>query len=108
MGMAPIVAAAACSSCHAFVAERRGALAAVQMKEKAQKDVLELDGIVLESLPNANFRVQLQDSDQVLLAHISGKIRKNYIKILVGDLVTCEISPYDLTKGRITFRHKNK
>ena len=67
--MAPIVAAPACSSCHAFVAERRGALAAVQMKEKAQKDVLELDGIVLESLPNANFRVQLQDSDQVRCLH---------------------------------------
>merc|ERR1719440_2126675 len=80
----------------------------LEAKEKAQKDVLELDGTVLESLPNANFRVQLQDSDQVILAHISGKIRKNFIKILVGDLVTCEISPYDLTKGRITFRHKNK
>ena len=76
-------------------------------KEKAAKDVLELDGTVLESLPNAMFRVQLVDSDAVILAHISGKIRKNYIKILVGDRVTCDISPYDLTKGRITFRHKN-
>ena len=61
---------------------------------------------VLESLPNANFRVQLDESEQVILAHISGKIRKNYIKILVGDRVTCEISPYDLTKGRITFRKR--
>ena len=76
-------------------------------KEKVAKDVLELDGTVLESLPNAMFRVQLMDSEQVILAHISGKIRKNYIKILVGDRVTCDISPYDLTKGRITFRHKN-
>ena len=70
---------------------------------KAKKDVLELEGVVLESLPNANFRVQLDDTEQVILAHVSGKIRKNYIKILVGDKVTCEISPYDLTKGRITF-----
>ena len=74
------------------------------MKEK--KDVLELEGVVLESLPNANFRVQLDDTEQVILAHVSGKIRKNYIKILVGDHVTCEISPYDLTKGRITFRRR--
>ena len=73
---------------------------------KAKKDVLELEGGVLESLPNANFRVQLDDTEQVILAHVSGKIRKNYIKILVGDKVTCEISPYDLTKGRITFRKR--
>jgi translation initiation factor IF-1 len=71
-----------------------------------KEDVLELDGVVLESLPNANFRVQLDDTDQVILAHVSGKIRKNFIKILVGDKVTCEISPYDLTKGRITFRRR--
>ena len=73
---------------------------------KVKKDVLELEGVVLESLPNANFRVQLDDTEQVILAHVSGKIRKNYIKILVGDKVTCEISPYDLTKGRITFRKR--
>ena len=73
---------------------------------KAKKDVLELEGVVLESLPNANFRVQLDDTEQVILSHVSGKIRKNYIKILVGDKVTCEISPYDLTKGRITFRKR--
>ena len=68
--------------------------------------VLEIEGTVLESLPNANFKVQLDESEQVILAHISGKIRKNFIKILVGDRVTCEISPYDLTKGRITFRKR--
>ena len=111
--------------------------------------MLELEGVVLESLPNANFRVQLDDTEQVhaeysaplhqpivpkslclstkqhpeghikligvlriplflqvILAHVSGKIRKNFIKILVGDHVTCEISPYDLTKGRITFRRR--
>lgn len=67
------------------------------MKEK--KDVLELEGVVLEALKGANFRVQLDDSEQVILAHVSGKIRKNFIKILVGDHVTCELSPYDLTKG---------
>ena len=82
----------------------RSAAAAVQMK--ANKDMLELEGVVLEALPNANFRVQLDDTEQVILAHVSGKIRKNYIKILVGDHVTCEISPYDLTKGRITFRRR--
>ena len=73
---------------------------------KSKKDVLEIEGTVLESLPNANFKVQLDETEQVILAHISGKIRKNYIKILVGDRVTCEISPYDLTKGRITFRKR--
>ena len=82
----------------------RSVSAAIAMK--AKKDVLELEGVVLESLPNANFRVQLDDTEQVILAHVSGKIRKNYIKILVGDKVTCEISPYDLTKGRITFRKR--
>ena len=73
---------------------------------KSKKDVLEIEGTVLESLPNANFKVQLDESEQVILAHISGKIRKNFIKILVGDRGTCEISPYDLTKGRITFRKR--
>jgi len=82
----------------------RSALHATAMKEN--KDMLELEGVVLEALPNANFRVQLDETEQVILAHVSGKIRKNYIKILVGDHVTCEISPYDLTKGRITFRRR--
>lgn len=61
---------------------------------------IEIDGVVTESLPNANFRVQLEN-DVVVLAHISGKIRKNFIRILVGDKVRCELSPYDLSKGRI-------
>jgi len=82
----------------------RSALCAVAMK--TNKDMLELEGVVLEALPNANFRVQLDETEQVILAHVSGKIRKNYIKILVGDHVTCEISPYDLSKGRITFRRR--
>lgn len=67
---------------------------------------IELDGVVQESLPNATFRVKLVDNDALLLAHISGKIRKNYIRILVGDTVRVEISPYDLSKGRIVFRYK--
>merc|ERR1719203_126632 len=78
----------------------------LQMLAKTKKDVLELEGVVLEALPNAMFRVKLDDTEQVILAHVSGKIRKNFIKILVGDHVTCEISPYDLSKGRITFRRR--
>ena len=71
----------------------------------AREDVLELEGIVREVLPNANFIVELQNG-HVIDAHISGKLRMNYIRILVGDKVTVEMSPYDLTKGRITWRTK--
>lgn len=68
-------------------------------------DIIKLDGTVLETLPNASFRVEL-DNSHVVLAHISGKMRMHYIRILPGDKVTVELSPYDLTRGRITFRHK--
>ncbi|MEG0452864.1 MAG: translation initiation factor IF-1 [Coprobacillus sp.] len=68
-------------------------------------DVIEVAATVLETLPNAMFRVELENG-AVILAHVSGKIRMNYIRILPGDKVTVEISPYDLTRGRITFRHK--
>ncbi len=71
----------------------------------AKQDVIEIDGIVEETLPNANFKVKLANG-HVILAHVSGKIRMHYIRILPGDRVTVEISPYDLTRGRITFRHK--
>jgi translation initiation factor IF-1 len=71
----------------------------------AKDDVLEVEGIVVETLPNANFKVELENGHQVL-AHISGKLRMNYIKILPGDKVTMEMSPYDLTRGRITWRSK--
>ena len=71
----------------------------------AKDDVLEVEGKVIETLPNANFKVQLENGHQVL-AHISGKLRMNYIKILPGDKVTMEMSPYDLTRGRITWRSK--
>ena len=66
------------------------------------KDVIELEGTILESMPNAMFRVKLEN-DHEILAHISGKIRKNFIKILPGDKVKVEMTPYDLTRGRITF-----
>ena len=71
----------------------------------AKQDVIEIDGIVEETLPNTMFKVKLTNG-HVILAHVSGKIRMHYIRILPGDRVTVEISPYDLTRGRITFRHK--
>lgn len=71
----------------------------------AKDDVLEVEGTVVETLPNANFKVELENGHQVL-AHISGKLRMNYIKILPGDKVTMEMSPYDLSRGRITWRSK--
>ena len=71
----------------------------------SKDDVIELEGTVLESLPNAMFKVELPNG-HVILAHISGKLRMNYIRILPGDKVTIEMSPYDLTKGRITWRSK--
>ena len=69
------------------------------------KDVIELEGLVVENLPNAMFKVELENG-HIILAHVSGKIRMNYIRILPGDKVTVEMSPYDLTKGRITYRFK--
>ena len=71
----------------------------------AGKDSIELQGTVIEVLPNTVFRVKLEN-DHIITAHISGKMRKNYIRILNGDNVTVELSPYDLSKGRITFRTK--
>lgn len=71
----------------------------------SKEDVIEIEGTVLESLPNAQFKIELPNG-HVILAHISGKLRMNFIKILPGDKVTVEMSPYDLTKGRITWRSK--
>ncbi|CAM2857557.1 translation initiation factor IF-1 [Dellaglioa sp. BT-FLS60] len=71
----------------------------------AKEEVIEIEGTVRETLPNATFRVVLEN-DHEILAHVSGKIRKNYIRILPGDKVTVEMSPYDLSKGRITYRFK--
>ena len=69
------------------------------------KDVIEIEGKILESMPNAMFRVELENGHEIL-DNISGKIRKNFIRILPGDKVKVEMTPYDLTKGRITFRLK--
>ena len=71
----------------------------------AKEGVIEVEGKVIEPLPNAMFRVELENGHQVL-AHISGKMRMHYIRILPGDKVTVELSPYDLTRGRITYRKK--
>lgn len=71
----------------------------------AKQDVIELEGTVLDTLPNAMFKVELENGHEIL-AHVSGKIRMNYIRILPGDKVTVEMSPYDLTRGRITYRYK--
>ena len=72
----------------------------------SKSDVIEMEGKVIEALPNAMFQVELPNGHQ-LLAHISGKMRMNFIRIYPGDKVTIEISPYDLTRGRITWRSKN-
>ena len=71
----------------------------------SKKDVIELEGTILDALPNAMFKVKLE-TDHEIIAHISGKLRMNFIRILPGDKVTVELSPYDLTKGRITWRKK--
>ncbi|MEM7400932.1 MAG: translation initiation factor IF-1 [Pseudomonadota bacterium] len=71
----------------------------------AKEDQIEMEGTVMETLPNTMFRVELENG-HVITAHISGRMRKHYIKILTGDKVTVEMTPYDLTKGRITFRGK--
>ena len=71
----------------------------------SKEDVIEVEGIIQEALPNAMFNVKLSNG-HVILAHVSGKLRMNYIRILPGDRVTIEMSPYDLTKGRITWRAK--
>lgn len=73
---------------------------------KKAKETIEVDGTITEALPNTMFRVRLDNGHEVL-AHISGKMRMYYIRILLGDRVTVELSPYDLTRGRITFRHRN-
>jgi translation initiation factor IF-1 len=73
------------------------------------KEVIEVEGRIVESLSNATFKVELigeQYKGHTIFAHVSGKVRMNYIRILPGDIVTIEMTPYDLTKGRITYRHK--
>ena len=72
----------------------------------SKEDLVPAEGTIIDKQPNAFFKVQLNDSDHVVLAQISGKMRKNRIRILVGDRVSVEMSPYDLTRGRITYRYK--
>jgi translation initiation factor IF-1 len=89
-----------------IVAESRAASAAPYAKGTMSKDdVIEMEGTILETLPNTMFRVKLENG-HVVTAHISGRMRKNYIRILTGDKVKVEMTPYDLTKGRITYRMK--
>ena len=71
----------------------------------SKEDHIEMNGVVVETLPNTTFRVKLENG-HVVVAHISGRMRKHYIRILTGDKVTVQLTPYDLTKGRITFRDK--
>ncbi len=77
-------------------------------KQRHEDDerAIEMEGTVVEKLPNARFKVKLDDTEHELLAHVSGKMRMHYIRILPGDRVKLELSPYDLTKGRIVYRYK--
>ena len=75
------------------------------MADKEKEEKLEVEGVVVEALPNTQFMVEL-DNGHVVLAHVSGKMRMHFIKILPGDKVTMELSPYDLNRGRITYRYK--
>jgi translation initiation factor IF-1 len=77
----------------------------LEVKSLAKEENIEVEGVILEALPNAMFKVELPNGHKVL-AHVSGKIRMNFIRILPGDKVTVELSPYDLTRGRITYRFK--
>jgi translation initiation factor IF-1 len=76
------------------------------MKESKKDDIIKIDGIVKETLPNAMFRVEIEGG-HVVLGHVSGKMRMNFIRILPGDRVALELSPYDLNRGRIVLRYKN-
>lgn len=79
------------------------------MSQKKKEDVIKVDGIVLETLPNAMFRVEIEGGvGHTVLAHVSGKMRMNYIRLLPGDKVALELSPYDLSHGRIVLRYKNE
>jgi translation initiation factor IF-1 len=84
---------------------RRRLLNDIETEYMSKEDQIEMEGKVIETLPNTMFRVQL-DNGHIITAHISGKMRKHYIRILTGDRVKVEMTPYDLTKGRITFRQR--
>ena len=74
-------------------------------KSDKKKDIIEVEGTVVENMPNATFRVRLQNGHEIL-GHVSGRMRMNFIRLLPGDKVTVEMTPYDLSKGRVVFRHK--
>ena len=94
------------SALYLAVADAWGALSAYQNQRRMSKeDSIEVTGTVVEKFPSGLFSVQL-DQDRTVLAHLAGKLRRNRIRVLAGDRVTLEMSPYDLTKGRITYRHK--
>ncbi|MFQ6015595.1 MAG: translation initiation factor IF-1 [Anaerolineae bacterium] len=76
------------------------------MADKPSKEKIEFDGTVVEALPNAQFKVELDDGGHQVLAYLSGKMRKYYIRVLLGDRVRVEVSPYDLERGRIVYRYK--
>ena len=78
----------------------------VKKQEPEKEKGIEVEGVVLENLPNARFRVKLEELDTEVLAHVSGKMRMHYIRILPGDKVRVELSPYDMTRGRIVYRYK--
>jgi translation initiation factor IF-1 len=90
--------------CRAGLCRIRG-LSLQQIQAMSKDDAIQMEGEVVETLPNTTFRVQLKNG-HVVTAHISGKMRKNYIRILTGDAVTVEMTPYDLSKGRIVYRGK--
>ncbi len=81
-------------------------LDAQERDSMAKEELLEFPGVIVELLPNAMFRVKLDDNDHEIIAHTAGKMRKNRIRVLAGDKVLVEMTPYDLTKGRITYRYK--
>jgi translation initiation factor IF-1 len=85
----------------------RGGGRGPRLSKEPKDDVVQVTGKVIESLPNAMFRVEVEPSKQIVLVTVSGKIRKNFVRIVVGDSVVCELSAYDLTRGRITYRNKN-
>ncbi len=85
---------------------RRGPFKHIVKETDTREQGIQLDGTVLENLPNARFKVKLDEGDLEVLAHVSGKMRMHYIRILPGDRVSVELSPYDLTMGRITYRHR--
>jgi translation initiation factor IF-1 len=76
------------------------------MEQKQKEEALAVEGVVTQALANTRFRVQLDGAGHLVIAHVAGKMRKNFIKIVPGDRVRVELSPYDLTKGRITFRER--